>query len=217
MIEIKCTDVQGFPVAIRGMRNAYNSWDSSDSSFGNPNNTWLGTNDKNLMMKLIKLGSDHSKFMRFITVTCDVTAPMYWWKQFDTYKVGTVRNSCSTMHKIADKEFTLDDFSLEHLEDDVREHFENNVLDLLNQVRDVYVNYDKYQSEGKLTDVATKKQVWWQMIQFLPSSYNQKSTIQLNYQVLRSMYHSRKGHKLDEWHDFCLWIESLPYSFLITE
>ena len=217
MIEIKCTDVQGFPVAIRGMRNAYNSWDSSDSSFGNPNNTWLGTNDKNLMMKLIKLGSDHSKFMRFITVTCDVTAPMYWWKQFDTYKVGTVRNSCSTMHKIADKEFTLDDFSLEHLEDDVREHFENNVLDLLNQVRDVYVNYDKYQSEGKLTDVATKKQVWWQMIQFLPSSYNQKSTILLNYQVLRSMYHSRKGHKLDEWHDFCLWIESLPYSFLITE
>lgn len=171
----------------------------------------VGDNDLNLMKKLVKAGTDHSKFMRMINVTCDITAPLYWWKEFDTYKVGTVRNSCSTMHKIHDKEFTLDDFSHEHLFS-VREvelgatiplNFLEHICIVLNECRKQYL---------KTND----KQWWWQMIQLLPSSYNQRATVQTNYQVLRNMYHSRKPHKLDEWRNFCCWVDELPYSELIT-
>ena len=172
----------------------------------------IGKNDLQLTKKLVKAGTDHSKFMRMITVTTDITAPLYWWKEFDTYKVGTVRNSCSTMHTIHKKEFTLDDFSHEHLTD----CYDSNgqlccefgwtlecLINDLNAVRELYLE-------------TKDKKYWWQMIQILPSSYNQRSTIQLNYVVLRNIYHSRKAHKLDEWRDFCKWIESLPYSELIT-
>ena len=160
------------------------------------------------MKNLVKAGSDHSKFMRMITVTCDITAPLYFYKEWDTYKVGTVRNSCSTMHKIASKEFTLDDFSCEHLWDTAMMNLKN-TIDVLNTFRDAF-NHPN--ANGKY-----KKDCWWQMIQLLPSSYNQRSTVQLNYAVLRNMYHARKNHKLDEWHTFCEWVESLPYSELITE
>ena len=157
------------------------------------------------MKSLVKAGSDHSKFMRMINVTMDITAPLYWWKEFDTYKVGTVRNSCSTMHKIHAKEFTLDDFSHEQLTDTAIEDCLKVVIRFLNIARDIFIDLD-----GK------SKPVWWQMIQLLPSSYNQRSTVQLNYAVLRNIYHARKNHKLDEWHTFCEWVESLPYSEIIT-
>lgn len=221
MIKIENTEVYGFEAAIRGMRNPMNSWNKSDS-FHNCKDSdmcigdcglWcsgaIGDNDLKLMKNLVEAGTDHSKFMRMITVTCDITAPLYWWKEFDTYKVGTVRNSCSTMHKIAAKEFTLDDFSHEHLIDDKTaevlglEYLEF-IIGGLNKHRNRYLQ------------TKDKKQ-WWQMIQLLPSSYNQSSTVQLNYAVLRNMYHARKNHKLDEWHTFCEWVESLPYSELITE
>lgn len=201
MIEFEYTEVYGWAAAIRGMRNPLDSWDKSDSWCG-VHNQVVGEGDLALMKKLISAGTDHSKFMRFINVTCDVTAPLYWWKEFDTYKVGTVRNSCSTMHKIHAKEFTIDDFSHEYLND--------GSLDILDRM--IY-HLNAYREEflrGK------DKYDWWQLIQLLPSSYNQKATVQLNYAVLRNMYHARKKHKLDEWKEFCKWVETLPYSGLIT-
>lgn len=205
MIKFEKTDVYGWESAIRGMRNPMNSWDKSNSLFDPELDPILGENDLKLMKQLVKAGTDHSKFMRMITVTVDITAPLYWWKEFDTYKVGTVRNSCSTMHKIHSKKFTLDDFSHEHLFESCVENGLDVIIQILNNCRDYYL---------KTKD----KEGWWQLIQLLPSSYNQRATVQLNYAVLRNMYHSRKQHKLDEWREgFCKWVESLPYSELITE
>lgn len=172
---------------------------------------YIGDNDLDLMRRLCAAGSDHRKFMRMIVVYCDIIAPLYWWKEFDTYKVGTVENSCSTMHKIHAKEFTLDDFSCEHLYSDF---LLEGVINELNIYRDIYNNYDKQTDEYKAE--FSKKYIWWQMIQLLPSSYNQKRTVMLNYEVIANIYKSRKNHKLDEWHDFCDWIKTLPYSELIT-
>lgn len=209
MIKITKTEVFGWDAAIRGMRNPMNSWDKSDSKHWRETIVGheveyrdIGKNNYALMKKLVKAGSDHAKFMRMINVTADITAPLYWWKEFDTYKVGTVANSCSTMHKIADKEFTLDDFSHEHLMQGGLECIKNLCKDL-NMCREQYL-------------AKHDKEWWWQMIQLLPSSYNQKRTVQLNYAVLRNMYHARRNHKLDEWRDFCSWVESLPYAELIT-
>ena len=209
MIRIENTEVFGWDAAIRGMRNPMNSWDKSDSYWTHIEDPetlqtakfefFVGDNDLQLMKKLARAGSDHGKFLRYINVTCDITAPLYWWKEADTYKVGTVANSCSTMHKIHSKEFTMDDFSCEHLMDDATYHMASTV-GVLNFYR-------------KKFDETKDKKWWWQMIQLLPSSYNQKRTVLLNYQVLKSMYHARKNHKLDEWHDFCDWCESLPYFF----
>ena len=200
-------------MAILGARNPMNSWNKSDSQVVRGNRLKIGENDLNLMKKLVVAGTDHSKFLRFLPVVMDITAPLYWWKEFDTYKVGTVANSCSTMHKIQEDEFTLNDFSVEHLEtiarfDDYDEPHQpymliKSVIDCLNACRKTYLK--------------TKSKIdWWQMIQLLPSSYNQKRTVFLNYQVLRNMYYARKNHKLDEWRDFCEWIKVLPYSELIT-
>lgn len=220
MIKIEKTDVVGWESTIRGMRNPLNSWDKSDSFFGcGSSNThptcgemcvgsceWIiGKNDLALMQKLVQAGSDHSKFMRMLTVFCDITAPLYWWKEYDTYKVGTVANSCSTMHKIHDKEFTRDDFSWEHLFDDDRgaSSFYLDTLDVvIEALNDARTQYRRTKD----------KRYWWQMIQLLPSSYHQKRTVEVNYAVLRNMYHARKNHKLDEWHTFCEWVESLPYA-----
>ena len=243
MLKIENVDVIGWEAAIRGMRNPMNSWGKSDT-------TWrtkfsddqflitpykymsdsildIGPNDLDLMNCLRNSGTDHRKFMRMITVYLDITAPLYWWKEFDTYKVGTVANSCSTMHKIADKEFTLDDFSCEHLNDELyhRDWIESAIvdeditsshkvwmtpLDILRCTIEMLNAYRKSYLETK------DKQDWWQMIQLLPSSYNQRRTIMLNYEVLTNIYKSRRNHKLDEWHTFCDWIEDLPYSELIT-
>ena len=204
MITFEYTEVSGWSAAIRGMRNPFNSWDKSDSKQNAITAEYdIGKNDLELMQKLVKAGSDHSKFMRMINVTVDVTAPLYWWKEADTYKVGTVRNSCSTMHKITEKEFTVDDFS--------HEHMTNNTLSIL---RLTIKTLNEYR---KLSVRTGDKEYWWQLIQSLPSCYNQRATLQLNYAVLRNIYHSRKNHKLNEWHDFCTWIEHLPYSELITE
>lgn len=211
MIKIENICVFGWDAAIRGMRNPMNSWDRSDSFVCEGKDacvgdgySCIGNADHALMKKLVKAGSDHAKFMRMINVTMDVTAPLYWWSEYDTYKVGTVANSCSKMHTLASKEFTLDDFSHEHLSDDVIEKPFKDIINCLNFFRDLYnQNHDKDD--------------WWQMIQLLPSSYNQKRTVQLNYAVLRNMYHARKNHKLDEWCDFCAWVETLPYHELITE
>lgn len=186
-----------------------------------PNYFLVGPNDLDLMTRLSKAGTDHRKFMRMITVYIDITAPLYWWKEFDTYKIGTVANSCSTMHKIADKEFTLEDFSCEHLGvivpaelNDGIEVFQNLWIESLKRIiEDLNIARRYYIREQ---DVDLKKKYWWQMIQLLPSSYNQKRTVMLNYEVLANIYKSRKGHKLDEWNSFCDWIESLPYSELIT-
>lgn len=210
MIRIENTEVVGWEHAVRGMRNPLNSWDKSDSDFFYDPNS-IGENDLELMRKLTKSGTDHRKFMRMIVVYCDITAPLYWWKEFDTYKVGTVANSCSTMHKIHSKEFTLDDFSHEHLIDTC---LLEQVINELNIYRDIYNNYDKQTDSYK--EEFSKKDIWWQMIQLLPSSYNQRRTVMLNYEVLANIYKSRKNHKLDEWHTFCEWIEGLPYSELIT-
>ena len=209
MIKIENTDIYGWEAAIRGMRNPMNSWDKSDSFWeyvpcGSCNGKSscvgdynIGENDLKLMQTLSKAGNDHGKFLRMINVTVDITAPLYWWKEFDTYKVGTVANSCSTMHKIHSKEFTLDDFSCEHLVNGFLIDFKG-TIDSLNEARKLFL--------------ATKdKDYWWQMIQLLPSSYNQKRTVQLNYQVLKQMYFARQNHKLDEWHTLCDWMESLPY------
>ena len=226
MIKLENTEVVGLEHAIRGMRNPMNSWEKSDSRscgtcgdcdicidydncpFDHDGHKFvIGPNDLDLMTRLRNSGTDHRKFMRMITVYLDITAPLYWWKEFDTYKVGTVANSCSTMHKIHDKEFTLEDFSTEHLYPEVREAFENTIIKYLNEARKTY-NF--------LSDTPSKKDAWWQMIQILPSSYNQKRTVMLNYEVLANIYKSRKNHRLDEWHTFCDWIEELPYSELIT-
>ena len=206
MIKIDNTEVYGWEAAIRGMRNPLNSWDKSDTDFSLSGiqsvNGFLvptiGDNDLDLMKRLVFAGEDHSKFMRMINVACDIIAPLYWWKEYDTYKVGTVANSCSTMHKIHAKEFTVDDFSFERTVP-ICSWFITSVLNVLNAARERYLE--------------TKDKMHWDtMIQFLPSSYNQKRTVQLNYAVLRNMYHSRKNHKLDEWRDFCKWVESLPYA-----
>lgn len=243
MIKIEETETYGWEAAIRGMRNPKNSWDKSDTRVCSEYNiaeycdcwnggsaacpyygecldgSWvndyqmlhLGNKDSDLMRRLCAAGTDHRKFMRMIVVYCDITAPLYWWKEFDTYKVGTVANSCSTMHKIHAKEFTMDDFSCEHLYSDC---LLEGVINELNIYRDIYNNYDKQTDKYKAE--FSKKYLWWQMIQLLPSSYNQKRTLLLNYEVLTNIYNSRKNHKLDEWHDFCDWIKTLPYSELIT-
>ena len=222
MIKIETTSVYGWEAAVRGMRNPMNSWDQSDSS-KITDDYEIGEKDLDLMTRLVKAGTDHSKFMRMITVTVDLTAPMYWWKEFDTYKVGTVRNSCSTMHKIHGKEFSKEDFSCEHLIitspfeytdakteltdiDGIDTGILVSPMSLLNITIGCLNNYRRKFIETK------DKAWWWQMIQLLPSSYNQRATVQLNYAVLRSIYHARKSHKLDEWHDFCGWIETLPYA-----
>ena len=233
MITIEKVDIFGWDAAIRGLRNPMNSWDKSDSYWTKVEDAetletakyefFVGEADLKLMKTLSKAGSDHGKFLRMINVTLDITAPLYWWKEFDTYKVGTVANSCSTMHKIPDKEFTLDDFSHDHLnnpgdpegvcfsvpcansnsDDYFYDYFDDEdvlalVIEALNQYRNRYL---------KTKD----KRFWYKMIQLLPSSYNQKRTVQLNYQVLKSMYFARKDHKLNEWKTFCDWIETLPY------
>ena len=202
MIKIENVDVCGWKAAIRGMRNPMNSWDKSDSK---EYENWVaggiefevGDNDLKLMKTLSKSGDDHGKFLRMINVTLDITAPLYWWKEFDTYKVGTVANSCSTMHKIHAKEFELDDFSHEHL-DEMTLDWLSGTIDILNNRRSLFL-------------MTKDKDYWWEMIQTLPSSYNQKRTVQLNYQVLKNMYLARKHHKLDEWREFCEWCETLPY------
>lgn len=228
MIKFENTEVVGWESAIRGMRNPMNSWEKSDSvkcyanadcpgiCRDNMSGMHIGSNDLYLMTRLRNAGTDHRKFMRMITVYVDITAPLYWWKEFDTYKVGTVANSCSTMHKIADKEFTFDDFSHEKLINSLcmeiqEQHIRISpiqalatTIECLNSYRDLYLQ-------------TKDKKYWWQMIQLLPSSYNQKRTVMLNYEVLANIYKSRKNHKLDEWSvGFIDWIKSLPYSELIT-
>lgn len=231
MIKIENTEIVGWEAAIRGMRNPLNSWEKSDSKWysigiptSNPaaiNDKYLsqkyciGDNDLDLMKRLRNAGTDHRKFMRMITVYVDITAPLYWWKEFDTYKVGTVANSCSTMHKIHSKEFTLEDFSTEHLCKSNIEVLEDLILEL-EYWRNKFVNYDEYcKVVPEFREMYSKKDCWWQMIQLLPSSYNQRRTVMLNYEVLANIYKSRRNHKLDEWHVFCEWIENLPYSELI--
>lgn len=207
MIKIENVEVFGWESAIRGMRNPLNSWNKSDSFEFPPDEDgipWIGSNDLKLMQSLIRAGTDHSKFMRMINVTMDITAPMYWAKEMDTYKVGTVRNSCSTMHKIHSKEFTLDDFSHEHLGDKEKQILLT-TIEAMNESRDAFVTWNENYKHDK-------KDYWWQMIQLLPSSYNQKFTWQANYQVLRNIYFSRRNHKLDEWVEFCKIIETLPYA-----
>ena len=228
MILIENFEVTGFEHAIRGMRNPMNSWDKSDSYLqcreydklsDDKNKTYLideysvGSNDHELMMKLVNGGPVHAKFRRMITVYVDITAPLYWWKEFDTYKVGTVANSCSTMHKIHDKRFEMSDFSTDHL---LPASFKclGFTVKTLNECRDLYLGYDGFKSKYGEHD---NKDYWWQMIQLLPSSYNQKRTIMLNYEVLAGIYPMRKNHKMDEWHDFCRWIEGLPYSEIIVD
>ena len=256
MIKLEKTEVVGWEAAIRGMRNPKNSWDRSDTVFPDDSGAaaldrcvdceddctldeiyecCVGPNDHKLMMQLASGGPVHAKYRRMITVYVDITAPLYWWKEFDTYKVGTVANSCSTMHKIHDKEFEESDFSCEHLipddDDPIKSAYNDMRLDgggllgltvnVLNHWRKKYLEVDK-----KLKDVspvdefiklqAERKKYWWQMIQLLPSSYNQKRTIMLNYEVLAGIYPMRKNHKLDEWHVFCDWIKSLPYSEIIV-
>ena len=210
MIKFENTSVYGWESAIRGMRNPMNSWDKSDSIIDHIGLAEIGENDLKLMKQLIKAGNDHSKFMRMILVTVDITAPLYWWKEFDTYKVGTVRNSCSTMHKIQEKEFTFDDFSHEHLLDDSFD-----IYAPMNVLENIIIALNFHREQFNRTK---DKKHWYQMIQLLPSSYNQRATVLLNYAVLRNMYHNRKNHKLDEWSQgFTEWVESLPYSELITE
>lgn len=240
MIKIENVETFGWEAAIRGMRNPMNSWDKSDSYWGydckscgkierdgacKPEDEErkdchkylgfeIGQNDLRLMKSLSKAGNDHGKFLRMIAVSLDIVAPLYWWKEFDTYKVGTVANSCSTMHKIQAKKFELDDFSHEHMLDVEHEAIEFDrahgdywnstaILDVTVRVLNMY--RERY--------LETKdKRYWWQMIQLLPSSYNQRRTVQLNYAVLKNMYHARKNHKLDEWLEFCKWVETLPYA-----
>ena len=218
MIKIENVEIFGWEAAIRGMRNPMNSGDKSDSYWVEKEGScWDGTyhighNDLKLMKTLVKAGSDHGKFLRMINVTCDITAPLYWWKEFDTYKVGTVANSCSTMHKIHSKEFTRDDFSHEHLNADSVYTLEL-VIKELNRNRLEFINFDVTDSVRVDLCGENKKDYWYQMIQLLPSSYNQKRTVQLNYEVLRAMDRPgrRKDHKLDEWREFCKWAETLPY------
>ena len=243
MIKIENTEIVGWEAAIRGMRNPHNSWSKSDSSVCaysrhaphckdctyvdscNPEedmykNYIIGPNDYDLMMRLAKGGSVHAKYRRMIVVYADITAPLYWWKEFDTYKVGTVANSCSTMHKIHEKEFTLEDFSTEHLDDCLlgtfipianNDHMTVSPKEVLERFTIPSLNH------ARTEFLETKdKRYWWQMIQLLPSSYNQRRTVMLNYEVLAGIYTWRKDHKLDEWRDLCRWIEQLPYSEIIT-
>ena len=233
MIKIENDEIYGWRAAIRGMRNPKNSWEKSDSEFDRKVSTYfdendvpcidfrkfvIGPDDLKLMVKLCNAGTDHGKFMRMITVTADITAPLYWWKEYDTYKVGTVANSCSTMHTITDKEFELDDFSHEHLIDSPLVEEKPGQPALLNmQAREILVVLVNVLNAARFNYLKTKdNRYWWQIIQLLPSSYNQRRTVQHNYAELRNMYHARKGHKLDEWRDFCAWMETLPYSRLIT-
>lgn len=198
MIKIERCDVMNLENAIRGARNPMNSWDRSDSSYDADGNYILGENDLGLAMRLAKAGTDHRKFMRMIFVSVDITAPLYWWKEFDTYKVGTVANSCSTMHKIHSKELTREDFSFDKLNDDSLKHMDN----LLAYIEDIRQKY-----------LATKdKELWYNLIQLLPTSFNQMRTVTMNYENLRNMYYARKTHKLDEWHVYCDWIKTLPYA-----
>ena len=206
MITIDKVSTCGWEPAIRGMRNPKNSWDRSDSVFNPWDYPTLGCRDLELANALAKGGPVHAKYRRMIDVYLDITAPLYWWKEHDQYKVGTTTNSCSTMHKIHAKEFTIEDFSCEHLIDTC---LLERVINELNIYRDIYNNYDK-QTEQYKTEFS-KKHIWLQMIQLLPSSYNQKRTVKLNYQVLKNMYHARKTHKLKEWRDFCALAETLPY------
>lgn len=228
MIKFENTEVMGWEAAIRGMRNPMNSWEKSDSGkyedpFSDEGTVIrgydIGSNDLDLMTRLRNAGTDHRKFMRMITVYVDITAPLYWWKEFDTYKVGTVANSCSTMHKIHEKEFTLEDFSCEHFVGECGiDVFVDPTTSVHFEYSDVLYLTVKALNEARRQYIETKdKKYWWQMIQLLPSSYNQKRTVMLNYEVLANIYKSRKNHKLDEWSvGFMEWIESLPYSELIT-
>ena len=209
MIIIERSSVMNLDGAIRGARNPMNSWAKSDSYYDEKGQFVLGPVDLDFGHRLAVSGSDHRKFLRQVFVTVDITAPLYWWKEFDTYKVGTVANSCSTMHKIHAKEFTLDDFSLEHCEMLTMDVFIQHIIPTLNIYRKLFCGIESGDRKGQKSD-------WWQMIQLLPTSYNQKRTVMLNYEVLANMYKSRKAHKLDEWVDFCKWIETLPYSELIT-
>ena len=223
MIKIENTEVIGWEHAIRGMRNPMNSFDKSDSEWWECDHADvyypcanIGPNDKELMQKLCKAGTDHRKFMRMIVVYADITAPLYWWKEFDTYKVGTVANSCSTMHKIHEKEFTLDDFSTEHLEDFSWNRLDDLIIHLnIYREKFEYAVQNSNESDEQFNE--RKKSYWWQMIQLLPSSYNQRRTVMLNYEVLANIYKSRRGHKLDEWVEFCKTIETLPHSEFITQ
>lgn len=257
MIRLENTEVMGWEAAIRGMRNPMNSWWLSDSSFdctdidcrvcqyfdkasngcnsGSVSTYILGHKDHDLAMKLAKGGPVHAKYRRMIQVYVDITAPLYWWKEFDTYKVGTVANSCSTMHKIHENEFTLEDFSHEKLLDELKEDHDcslrSEIVDwqsidpmevleltvqMLNRARELYLHYKKMADEGNEFAKAHVKDYWWQMIQLLPSSYNQRRTVMLSYEVLSHIHPDRKDHKLDEWRTFCNWIEKLPYSEIIT-
>lgn len=198
MIRIERASVMNLENAMRGARNPLNSWARSDSSYDADGNYILGENDLGLAKRLCKAGSDHRKFVRMIMVCMDVTAPIYWWKEYDTYKVGTVANSTSTMHKIHSKPFSLEDFSTDHMTEDALVHFQD-YISYLEEVRLKYME-------------AKDKRYWYDMIQLLPSSYNQMRTCTLNYETLMNIYHSRKDHKLEEWHTFCRWIESLPYA-----
>lgn len=253
MLTIDKAETYGWEAAIRGMRNAMNSWDRMDTvicdryqtqeycdawKYGESGcqyynscergvwindfqNLHLGKNDLDLMKRLRKAGADHRKYMRMIVVYCDITAPLYWWKQFNTYKVGTVLNSCSTMHKIQAKKFTLDDFSHEHLIEEA-EDFEVGVwwgTDADNRIEPkdlLELNIDGLNKYRNAYLETKDEKYWWQMIQLLGDSYNQKGTVMFNYEVLANIYKSRKNHKLDEWHTFCDWIKTLPYSELIT-
>lgn len=231
MIKIENTEVVGWGHAIRGMRNPLNSWDKMDSHECTCHDGrdefcpmvenghepaggcdvdrcayCIGENDHALMMRLAKAGAEHAKYRRMIVVYADVTAPLYWWKEYDTYKVGTVANSCSTMHKIRSKQFELSDFSHEHLT------FASSII-----LQEVIYNLNYWRAQYELADTdKQRKECWWQLIQLLPSSYNQRRTLMLNYEVLANIYKQRKNHKLDEWTEFCKWIEDLPYSVLIT-
>lgn len=252
MILLEKTEVMGFEHAIRGMRNPMNSWDKSDSGICKGGDSGIGCdncvaayltpgestcghlydlsfqigkNDYELMMKLVKGGPVHAKFRRMITVYVDITAPLYWWKEFDTYKVGTVANSCSTMHKIHEKEFTLDDFSIDHLEALTNIETDNKIIGKFGPTQGfntssmgvILITIDALNFYRNLYLETKDKKYWWQMIQLLPSSYNQKRTVMLNYEFLAGIYGHRKNHKLDEWREFCQWIEELPWSEIITK
>ena len=233
MLKIENVEIMGWEAAVRGMRNPKNSWERSDSGYACGDKKCsampdcdlccdvphyvIGSKDLDLMTRLRNAGTDHRKFMRMITVYLDITAPLYWWKEFDTYKVGTVANSCSTMHKIANKEFTLEDFSCEHLTIRQSMYVLKETVNTLNVFRDVYLNGGILRHEnGNMRCFGKKdKEIWWQLIQLLPSSYNQRRTVMLNYEVLANIYKSRRNHKLDELHTCCDGSESLPYSELI--
>lgn len=224
MIKIEKTEVWGFEHAIRGMRNPLNSWDRSDTIYGTyygqddngadivtSEGFTLGKNDRDLMVRLIKGGQPHRKFLRQIFVSVDITAPLYWWKEFDTYKVGTTANSCSTMHKLTSRDLCMDDFSREHLiarsEDCLHD-----TIELINAYR-----HDYFQLQKNKDTSGDLKMLWWQMIQLLPTSYNQKRTVTMSYENILNMLEYRRGHKLDEWRTFCEWIFTLPYGDLLKE